>query len=705
TVGLGLEQGDTSLLRKLSVPSDETVARFRQRFTAIAAEENALAAATARLEEELQGVESRIAELAHGVGVATLEELQTTRRTRDAVWSVVRGLYIDKKSGLEAQAKALASDGDLVGTFERKTADADRTADAIIAHSTEAAELSLAARRKTQIADKIADGATKSTDSQARRKALETEWRALWPVEIALVQPPAEMTDWLKRREGLLREDVEHQKEVTAIAGLEAKELEARRSLLDALKPLAAADPNAGLAALRTQARNIVEAAASAATKHAAAVEALENAQGHKREAVAAHTRVTEQIAAWSTNWKAALRDAEVQETLSVDAAVTILEIMTQLDGLKPQIDELTHRIETMSDEKLAFETAIAALGPLVSEFPDVAATEISRRLDARLKAAKAAEAKLHNFENQKHLREEARRKAEERLSRSKAALASLCAAAGCEDAGMLAEIEQRAANKQEIIREREELETRMLEQGSGLSLNALMAECEGVDGDALPGEITARMDERAELATTIEELMAQRAELRATSDSLFGQNQAAEARQDAANVEADIGRLAERYANLALQEIALRQTIDLYRDRNQGPILGRAKLLFAQLTGGAYSGLRADVDEKDEAILLAEHPTRGSLDVKALSDGTVDPLYLALRLAAVQEHNATKEPLPFVADDLLLNLDNKRAQATLRALGTVAEESQVLFFSHHEHMVALARGSLPNASLTEHRL
>ncbi len=255
-----------------------------------------------------------------------------------------------------------------------------------------------------------------------------------------------------------------------------------------------------------------------------------------------------------------------MNETLTVDAAATILEIMTQLDVLKPQIDELTHRIDAMSEEKKAYEAAIVALDPLVSEYSGVAATEISRRLDARLKSAKSAEAKLRNIENQRNVRLEAKRKAEERLNRSRAALAALCTAAGCEDAPMLAEIEQRAANKQETMRERDELETRMLEQGSGLSLNALMAECEGMDGDSLPGEIVAQRDERAELVTTIESRMTERADLRAAFDGLFGKNQAAEVRQDAANVEADIARLTERYADLALQEITLRQAIDIYR-------------------------------------------------------------------------------------------------------------------------------------------
>ncbi|MGA7713068.1 MAG: hypothetical protein WCA81_14280 [Rhizomicrobium sp.] len=60
---------------------------------------------------------------------------------------------------------------------------------------------------------------------------------------------------------------------------------------------------------------------------------------------------------------------------------------------------------------------------------------------------------------------------------------------------------------------------------------------------------------------------------------------------------------------------------------------------------------------------------------------------------------------LGFVADDLLLNLDNKRTLATVRTLHNLAEDSQVLFFTHHEHIAALARASLLIASMTEHRL
>src|SRR5262249_16112154 len=185
----------------------------------------------------------------------------------------------------------------------------------------------------------------------------------------------------------------------------------------------------------------------------------------------------------------------------------------------------------------------------------------------------------------------------------------------------------------------------------------------------------------------------------------LLGQSQAADFTQEAAIVEAEIAEVVEAYVDLTVQEILLRAAIDIYRDRNQGPILMRAKELFAELTDTPYTGLRADNNERGEMILIAEDAFRGSLEINALSDGTVDALYLALRLAVVQEHNAKHEPLPFVADDLLLNLDNKRAQVALRTLAAIAASSQVLLFTHHAHMVDLARIAVPPPLLIEHNL
>ena len=50
---------------------------------------------------------------------------------------------------------------------------------------------------------------------------------------------------------------------------------------------------------------------------------------------------------------------------------------------------------------------------------------------------------------------------------------------------------------------------------------------------------------------------------------------------------------------------------------------------------------------------------------------------------------------LPFVADDLFINFDNDRAAAGFEVLAELAQKNQVLFFTHHQHPVNIAQGTL----------
>ncbi len=80
------------------------------------------------------------------------------------------------------------------------------------------------------------------------------------------------------------------------------------------------------------------------------------------------------------------------------------------------------------------------------------------------------------------------------------------------------------------------------------------------------------------------------------------------------------------------------------------------------------------------------------------MSTGTADQLYLALRVAAIEDYLDHADPLPFIADDLFINFDEKRAAAGFRVLDELAKKTQVLFFTHHEHLVDVARKTLDDA-------
>jgi uncharacterized protein YhaN len=703
--GLGIRNGAASPLRELVVPPEKTVSRYKELFSAVDKEIGAVDGEIERLENETGELEANIATLKRPGDVATENDLQAARRTRDEGWALVRGVYIDQQSGLDDRAKVFAPDGRIADVYEEHVGVADHIADVIRTHVEEATELSLLERRKAEIEIKTVDAVKKAKSLGSQRNALLSEWRNLWPAGIATLQLPDEMVEWLKRREVALVEATELEEEHDEIAELVKSERDTIGVLGVALKGFAPAMPNEGLDQLRDRARRILEDIAKANTQHAKANEAVRAQIERKTQAEQSVLKLEAQIGEWTQKWSAALAQAGLNPKLSIESVSVILDVMNNLDGLKIQIDSLSHRIKTMEQDLEGFQEAVSTLAYLVPSASKTSAIQTCRQLEANLEAAKTADTELKGLQAQLKIRSMARDQAQENLRQNKAALETLCAQAGCIDPKDLAEIERKSAEKQQALRDRDKLETRIREDGAGLDLEALFAECDDVVGDQIFGEISVLRNNADETETQIEKLLSNRATLTLEFDRLVAQNQAADSMQEAAIVEAEISEMVEAYVSLTVQETLLRQAIDLYRDRNQGPILKRAKDLFAGLTESAYTGLRADINEKSEPILIAEHRFRGSLDVAALSDGTVDALYLALRLAVVQEHNETREPLPFVADDLLLNLDDTRAQAALRTLAKIAASGQVLFFTHHAHMADLARTVVPTTILVEHQL
>ena len=77
------------------------------------------------------------------------------------------------------------------------------------------------------------------------------------------------------------------------------------------------------------------------------------------------------------------------------------------------------------------------------------------------------------------------------------------------------------------------------------------------------------------------------------------------------------------------------------------------------------------------------------------MSTGTADQLYLALRVASVEDYLERANALPFVADDLFINFDDARAAAGFEVLGQLSTKTQILFFTHHQHLVEIAKATL----------
>ena len=125
---------------------------------------------------------------------------------------------------------------------------------------------------------------------------------------------------------------------------------------------------------------------------------------------------------------------------------------------------------------------------------------------------------------------------------------------------------------------------------------------------------------------------------------------------------------------DLALQ--TLEQARQELQRRFAPRISRRAKELFAAMTGGRYQQLRWGEDFALSAAAESEDTLRGCL---WRSDGTVDQLYLALRLAVAEE---VIPQAPLVLDDAFVRFDDDRLKETLKLLKQSGETRQVILFT-----------------------
>ena len=85
------------------------------------------------------------------------------------------------------------------------------------------------------------------------------------------------------------------------------------------------------------------------------------------------------------------------------------------------------------------------------------------------------------------------------------------------------------------------------------------------------------------------------------------------------------------------------------------------------------------------------------------MSEGTRDQLYLALRIATIA--GRTNSRPPFICDDLLITADDERAGAMLSVLAAASKNTQVLLFTHHRHLIDVARSAVGDTGFVLHML
>jgi uncharacterized protein YhaN len=332
-------------------------------------------------------------------------------------------------------------------------------------------------------------------------------------------------------------------------------------------------------------------------------------------------------------------------------------------------------------------------------------AAAVAAKLHRELNDAREARAKLQKIETQIKEKEGEIKETDITIRAAKELLASLREQAGVETDDDLVEAGETSHQKRQIQKDLDRIKQELNRNGDGLSIEELEKEAAESDIDSIEGELENISRELKELQEQRDRLRDDRQKLQSEIHAKDGGAAAANAAQEAEEHFTTMVSSAEQYLRLQIAALVLEQRIEDYRKKNQAPVLARAGELFSKLTLGSYANLRDELDESGKPILLGVRPNDEEVPVEGMSDGSRDQLYLALRLATLEQHLSKGEPIPFIVDDILIGFDDERTRVCLEVLSELAAHTQVLLFTHHRRVLELAKSIDAKAGIYTHVL
>ena len=685
----------------MQVPPSLTVQEHRDQFKKLDGERRVCDQDTSAARRKLERTRRSHQTVAHRERAVTVEDLEDARSDRDSLWRSVKKKHIEGApvSADEAGGHAEALD-DLAGAFEQALWAADQLADRRFDKAEAVAHLAEIGRDIDEQEEGLKQLERQREALAARTDELDAAWQALWQESGILPRGPDAMLEWLRTRDELLAACEQLMEAASDLKSRQNEERDAKAAVLNALLPIdsdRAEFENQALAVVLERADGVLNRLQEGWRAKDGLQADLQNVsaslEGHGRK----RARAEEERSRWRHEWAAGLTDLGLATDTSPDEVSAQIDVIDQMREVAGTIANLRHeRIDKINAEILAFEQAAAAtIGQLARDLaaspPDDAVLRVEERLkDAqriqRLKAGKAQDIKRIEdlLREQKENRAEAHRSVQHLMD-----------AAGVQSNDELSRAIEKSDRRRALGSNLDATVQELAQQGDGRSMSELEAECDAVDPDRVALQEEALEAKLKAARTRLAEAVQVKSNAEQAMHAVDGD--AAAARTEAKRQEAlaEIREVSERYVRVRSSAILLQWAIDRYRREKQAPLLKRAGELFATVTGRSFEDLRVKYDRKDLAYLTGLRPDGEVVPVSGMSSGTADQLYLALRVAAIEDCLDRSEGLPFVADDLFINFDDQRAGAGFRVLRELARKTQVLFFTHHAHLLDIAREAL----------
>lgn len=687
----GWARGADALIALPVLPA-ETYERLQAEFVEAEANLTNAARHLADLRAEHQRDKARLDNIAAGQTMPDDDAIKAARERRDVGWRLIY------RRAFTAEAPDAAREGDWAGdvplplAYERSVSSADELADRRNREGERLVQAAELTRRIDEQTASMAAAEAACAAALARRDDARAGWQdACGALGMSKDATLSELRALLNARDRAIdaHSDV--------AAGLRAQhELQQLHSAWAArVAAETGADAALGLSDLLALADEHIEANRRA-----------EEDRNRLQERLAAHRRTRDEkafrlreaeteLAAVMQNW-ALVRQA-LQRPDMEDPATTLamLDMLSELDKEQQHSTGLRHRLREMRDEVAAFGAAAIELGAGLA--PDLASGDafvVVQTLRQRLTEHRALERQHKTLAETLKRADAGVARQQKHLEGCRVELRTVLALIGRDS---IEEAQARvalAAQRAQMLATVQRGESELLAKGDGHSIAALRAEFASVVTDDVPGAIDVARAEHDAENTAAQALAARVATAQADMERQALEDTATRAAADQQAAVASLQRIMDEATVMHLAAALLDAALTQVEMAGTSVLLSRIAALFCTITGGAYARLEVEENPDGSARLIAVHRDFGDerKSVADLSEGERDQLFLALRLAAIEDHVATMPPLPFVGDDILQTFDDDRAAAAMQALVQLSESVQVILLSHHQHLAALSQ-------------
>jgi len=643
-------------------------------------------------------------ELAHRMreeGMVSPDVVQNSRKFRDTLWRLINTRYI-QQSEISADDKKTHAESltDLPSSFERAVETADDVADRLFDKAQEVGELSVLSRnivrRETEI-EQLEDDRVRV---EACWKELKKAWQNKWTNVPVKVLTPDEMLSWLDDRDSIVTLSDRKRDAVRQFEGHVEEERAGIELIYTTLTAMGKVVDKNDINSLSVIVEIADEYRIAEENKAEKIVELRKDVRSAQLE-VSRRKDELDSIEAewlvWQKDWEKAVSLIDLVSDKQPDIVSSRINIIDEMREHTNKARELRDaRIATIERDIEEYEknvaVAIEELAPDLSgdEVDASVATLVSRRDEA----SKLSQTETDLRKTVSKLTDSIKALNQDR-KRVWLVVEPFFETACTKDVEELRKSIEKSDQMRSLKKRLDSVVRTLEDQGGGLAIEVLEAECEGVDIDELQTKEELTEAELTECNNQVGQALIAESEARRAFEAIGGDDIAARAAADYQEALASVEFATEQYIRTRTSASLLHWVVDRYRKEKQGPLVSRASELFRALTMNSFEKLEVRFDERDSLYLAGVRFDGEVVPVPGLSSGTEDQLFLALRIAGIKDYLVRAEPLPFVADDLFLNFDSDRAAAGFKVLGQLAERTQVLFYTHHQHLVDIAKETL----------